>query len=114
MSKELKDLIDSVDCTNKAHSDMETIISRLTEEVQRLNFTIDEQKIIIQNQKTKLSEFKENNTPEDIFVLKDLVTNQRQDIIKKEKDIEILQQTIAEISKEFENAQTFQEENEEL
>jgi len=114
MSKELKDLIDSVDYTNKAHSDMETIISRLTEEVQRLNFTIDEQKIIIQNQKTKLSEFKENNTPEDIFVLKDLVTNQRQDIIKKEKDIEILQQTIAEISKEFENAQTFQEENEEL
>ena len=114
MSKELKDLIDSVDYTNKAHSDLETIISRLTEEVQRLNFTIDEQKIIIQNQKTKLSEFKENNVPEDIFVLKDLVTNQRQDIIKKEKDIEILQQTIAEISKEFENAQTFQEENEEL
>ena len=114
MSKELKDLIDSVDYTNKAHSDLENIINRLTEEVQRLNFTIDEQKIIIQNQKTKLSEFKENNTPEDIFVLKDLVTNQRQDIIKKEKDIEILQQTIAEISKEFENAQTFQEENEEL
>jgi chromosome segregation ATPase len=114
MSKELKDLIDSVDYTNKAHSDLENIISRLTEEVQRLNFTIDEQKIIIQNQKTKLSEFKENNVPEDIFVLKDLVSNQRQDIIKKEKDIEILQQTIAEISNEFENAQTFQEENEEL
>jgi len=114
MSKELKDLIDSVDYTNKAQSDMETIINRLTEEVQRLNFTIDEQKIIIQNQKTKLSEFKENDAPEDILLLKDLVTNQRQDIIKKEKDIEILQQTIAEISNEFENAQTFQEENEEL
>jgi chromosome segregation ATPase len=114
MSKDLKDLIDSVDYTNKAHSDLEIIISRLTEEVQRLNFTIDEQKIIIQTQKTKLSEFKENNVPEDIFVLKDLVSNQRQDIIKKEKDIEILQQTIAEISNEFENTQTFQEENEEL
>jgi hypothetical protein len=47
-------------------------------------------------------------------VLKDLITNQRQDIIKKDKDIEILQQTIADISNEFENAQTFQEENEEL
>jgi len=114
MSKDLKDLIDSVDYTNKAHSDLEIVISRLTEEVQRLNFTIDEQKIIIQNQKTKLSEFKENNVPEDIFVLKDLVSNQRQDIIKKEKDIEILQQTIAEISKEFENTQNFNEENEEL
>jgi len=114
MSKELKDLIDSVDYTNKAHSDLETIISRLKEEVQRLNFTIDEQKIIIQNQKTKLSEFKENNISEDIIVLKELVTTQRQDIIKKEKDIEILQQTIAEISKEFENTQKFQEEDEEL
>jgi len=114
MSKELKDLIDSVDYTNKAHSDLETIINRLKEEVQRLNFTIDEQKTIIQNQETNLSEFKENNIPEDIFVLKDLVTNQRQDIIKKEKDIEILQHTIAEISKEFENAEKFQEENEEL
>ncbi len=114
MSKELKDLIDSVDYTNQTHSDLETIISRLKEEVQRLNFTIDEQKTIIQNQKSKLSEFKENNIPEDIIVLKELVTNQRQEIIKKEKDIEILQQTIAEISKEFENAQNFNEDNEEL
>jgi chromosome segregation ATPase len=114
MSKDIKDLINSVDYTNKAHSDLEIVISRLTEEVQRLNFTIDEQKIIIQNQKTNLSEFKENNIPEDIIVLKDLITNQRQDIIKKDKDIEILQQTIADISNEFENAQTFQEENEEL
>lgn len=114
MSKELKDLIDSVDYTNKTHSDLETIISRLKEEVHRLSFTIDEQRKIIQNQKTKLSVFKENNIPEDVFVLKDLVTNQRQDIIKKEKDIEILQQTIAEISNEFENIQNFKEENEEL
>ena len=114
MSKELKDLIDSVDYTNKTHSDLENIISRLKEETRRLSFTIDEQKTIIQNQKTKLSEFKENNISEDIIVLKDLITNQRQDIIKKEKDIEILQQTIAEISKEFENTQKFQEENEEL
>ncbi len=89
----------------------ESIIRDLKEEVQDLNFTIDEQRAIIQNQKIELSE---RYIPEDIFMLKDLVTNQRQDIIKKEKDIEILQQTIAEISKEFENAQTFQEENEEL
>lgn len=114
MSKELKDLIDSVDYTNKAHSDLEIIIRRLTEEVQNLNFTIDEQRTIIQNQKAELSEFKESNVPEDMYVLKDLVTNQRQEIIKKEKDIEILQQTIAEISNEFENAQNFNEENEEL
>jgi hypothetical protein len=84
---------------------------RLKEEVQRLNFTVSEQKIIIQDQKSKLTE---NNVPEDITVLKDLVTEQRQDIIKKDKDIEILQQTIGDISTELENVQKFEGENEAL
>ena len=111
MSKDLKDLIDSVDSTNKKHSDLEARITYLMEEVQRLNFTVGEQKKIIQKQKSKLSE---NTIPEDITVLKDLVTEQRQDIIKKDKDIEILQQTIADISTELENLQKFEGENEEL
>jgi hypothetical protein len=111
MSKELKDSIDSVDSANQAQSDLETKIMRLKEEVQRLNFTVSEQKIIIQNQKSKQTE---NNIPEDIIVLKDLVTEQRQDIIKKDKDIEILQQTIADISTELENAQKFEGESEEI
>ncbi len=111
MSKELKDLIDSVDSANQAHSDLETMIRYLKEEVQRLNFTVSEQKQIIQNQKSKISE---NNIPKDITVLKDLVSEQRQDIIKKDKDIEILQQAIADISTELENVQKFEGENEEL
>jgi len=111
MSKELKDSIDSVDSANQAQSDLENRIMRLKEEVQRLNFTVSEQKIIIQDQKSKLTE---NNVPEDITVLKDLVTEQRQDIIKKDKDIEILQQTIADISTELENVQKFEGENEAL
>ena len=111
MSKELKDLIDSVDSANQAHSDLEDLIRHLKEEVQRLNFTVSEQKQIIQNQKSKISN---NNIPEDITVLKDLVSEQRQDIIKKDKDVEILQQTIADISTELENVQKFEGENEEL
>jgi len=111
MSKELKDLIDSVDSANQAHSDLETMIRYLKEEVQRLNFTVNEQKKIIQNQKSKISN---NNIPEDVTVLKDLVTEQRQDLIKKGKDVEILQQTIADISTELENTQKFDGENEEL
>ena len=111
MSKELKDLIDSIDSANQAHSDLETMIRYLKEEVQRLTFTVDEQKKIIQNQKTKISN---NNIPEDIAVLKELVTEQRQDLIKKDKDIEILQETIADISSELENVQKFEGEDEEL
>ncbi|MFX0074086.1 MAG: HEAT repeat domain-containing protein [Candidatus Hermodarchaeota archaeon] len=111
MSKELKDLIDSIDSANQAHSDLETMIRYLKEEVQRLTFTVNEQKKIIQNQKSKISD---NNIPEDIAVLKDLVTEQSQDLIKKDKDIEILQQTIADITTELENIQKFEGENEEL
>ena len=111
MSKELKDLIDSVDSANQAHSDLVTMIRYLKEEVQRLNFTVSEQKKIIQTQKSKTSS---SNIPEDIRVLKDLVTEQRQDMIKKDKDIEILQQTITDISSELEDDKKFEDENKEL
>ena len=114
MSKELKDLIDPVDSANQAQSDLETTIRYLKEEVQKLNFTIGEQRTIIQNQESKLSNFPNGNIPEDISVLKELVTQQRQDIIKKDKDVEILQQTISEITVELENVQKYEGENEEL
>jgi len=114
MSKELKDFIDSVDSANKAQSDLEITIRGLKEDVQRLNFTIDEQRRIIEDQKSKLSNIQSDNIPEDISVLKELVTQQRQEIIKKDKDVEILQHTIAEITVELEKVQKFEEENEEL
>jgi len=113
MSKDLKDLIDSVDSANQAQSDLETMNRELKEDVQRLNFTIDEQRRIIEDQKSKLSNFPNGNIPEDMSVLKELVTQQRQDIIKKDKDVEILQHTISEITVELENVQKY-EENEEL
>ena len=114
MSKELKDFIDSVDSANKAQSNLEITIRGLKEDVQRLNFTIDEQKRIIEDQKSKLSNIQSDNIPEDVSVLKELVTQQRQDIIKKDKDVEILQHTIAEITVELEKVQKYEEENEEL
>jgi len=47
-------------------------------------------------------------------VLKDLITQQRQEIIKKDKDIEILQQTIADITTELGNVQKYEGESKEL
>jgi DNA repair exonuclease SbcCD ATPase subunit len=111
MSKEIKDKINSIDSANQAHSELEIKIKSLKEEIHRLNFTVNEQKKIIQTQKSQIST---NNVPEDISVLKDLVTKQRQDLIKKDKDIEILQQTIADISSEFDMAQKHEDENKEL
>lgn len=114
MSKDLKDLIESIDSANKAHSDLETIIRYLKEEVQRLNFTIKEQKRIIQNQNAKLSSYEEPTIPEDIQILKDLVLTQREEIVKKDKDIEILTQTLEDVTSELENNIEYKEENEEL
>ena len=114
MSKELKDLIDSVDSANQAQSDLETTIRDLKNDMQKLNFTIGEQKQIIQSQKAKLSKNQHDTIPEDISVLKDLITQQRLELIKKDKDIEILQQTIAEITVELENVTKFEGESESL
>ncbi|MFX1406362.1 MAG: HEAT repeat domain-containing protein [Promethearchaeota archaeon] len=114
MSKDLKDLIESTNSANRAHSDLETIIKYLKEEVQKLNFTINEQKRIIQNQKLKLSNFESSTIPDDVEVLKELIVNQKEELIKKDKDIEILTQTIEDITVELEKAKNFDEEDEEI
>ncbi len=114
MNKDLKDLIDSIDTSNKTHSDLETMIKYLKEEVQRLNFTINEQKQIIQDLNLKLSKIDNTNIPEDMALLKELVHTQRQEIVKKDKDIEILQRTIEEVSLELNKMEDYEGENEEL
>jgi len=114
MSKDLKDLIESIDSTNRAHSDLERIIKYLREEVLRLTFTINEQKQIIQNQRAQLSDIEGNDLPGDVQILKEMVANQREEIIKKDKDIEILKQTLEDISNELENSKNFSAESEEI
>ena len=114
MSKELKDLIDTIDSSNRAHSEISKMIAFLKSEVERLTFTIKEQKEVIQNQSAKLSSLEENNLPRDIVVLKEMVVNQREELIKKDKDIEILKKTLEEITLELEESKQFNEENEEL
>ncbi|MFW9946670.1 MAG: HEAT repeat domain-containing protein [Candidatus Odinarchaeota archaeon] len=114
MSKELKDIIDSIDSTNRAHSDLERMIKYLREEVIRLTFTINEQKQIIQNQRAQISDIESNGLPGDVQILKEMVGNQREEIVKKDKDIEILKQTIEDISNELENSKSYSGENEEI
>ena len=114
MNKELKELIDSVDSTNRAHSDLETLVRHLKDEIQRLNFTINEQKRIIQTQNVKLSNLEKTQVPEDVQILKELVLNQRDDMKKKDKDIEILQRVVEELSMELENAKKYNDDTDEI
>ena len=94
MSRDLKDLIDSIEIKEAEKSDYEQIIDDLREKINKLNFTIDEQKLLIQEQEKKLAETKELEVPGEIQILKDMIVTQRQDIKKKDKDIEILEEKI--------------------
>ncbi|MHA1373738.1 MAG: HEAT repeat domain-containing protein [Promethearchaeota archaeon] len=114
MSRELRDLIESIDSANQAHSDLVTVIKYLKEEVQRLNVRVNEQKRIIKNQGFKISEFDDSDIPEDVLILKEMITNQREDINKRDDHVKILEQSIEELTKSLEQANNGENINEEL
>ena len=114
MSRELRDLIESIDSANQAHTDLVTVIKYLKEEVQRLNLRVNEQKRIIKNQGLKISESHDSDIPEDVLILKELITNQREDLNKKDNHIRILEQGIEELTKSLEQANNGENINEEL
>ena len=95
MTPDLKDKINSVENQDKTQSELEQTIKLLKDEISRLKFTIKEQKVLIQNQKEKT--LKKMEVPEDIEILKDIIITQRQELNKKDKDIDILEQKIEEI-----------------
>ena len=111
MSRDLKDLIDALEEKNQTQIDYEVNVRDLKEEIERLKFTVNEQKLLIQGQKEKLS--KKPVVPEDIQLLKDVTVSQRQEIKKKEKDIEILEQKLKELE-ENSDISNISEENEDL
>ena len=111
MSKDLRDIIESIDSTNKAHSDLVTMINYLKEEVQRLNLRIVEQKHIISSQGEKINDFENSQTSEDLEVLKEMIIMQREELSKKDEDIRFLENNIEELTKELED-QSQKDENE--
>jgi len=109
MRKDLKKLIDSIDSIEEKEtstSDYEQEIKHLKDEVRKLGFTISEQKKLIREQENKLLKSEDIDIPGDIQILKDMLISQRQDLKKKEKDIEILEQRIEELKEELNKSKT--------
>jgi len=102
MTKDIKNLIDTVEEENKVRVGFEQTIDVLKEKINRLNFTIKEQKLLIEDQKGKLLEFEEK-TPENVKELKDTIAIQKQDLVKRYKDINTLNQQIKELTTQLEN-----------
>ncbi|MFX1238035.1 MAG: HEAT repeat domain-containing protein [Promethearchaeota archaeon] len=93
MEKDLKGMIDVIDQGNKTQSMLERKIETLKEEINRLKFTIQEQKLLIQSLKDNEKD-DDLGVNDDIHLLKEMIFTQRQDILKKDRDIEILKQKV--------------------
>ncbi|MHA1987767.1 MAG: HEAT repeat domain-containing protein [Promethearchaeota archaeon] len=91
MSKDFKDLINSVEKDTKTHAELEATINSLTEEINRLKAIISEQNSLIHNQ-TGSSTL--STVPGEIDILKDLINSQRQELTKKDESIEKLHDQI--------------------
>ncbi|MBY9005210.1 MAG: HEAT repeat domain-containing protein [Candidatus Lokiarchaeota archaeon] len=100
MNQNTKDLIDIAEEKNKIHTQYETVISSLREEINRLKNIIKEQNIVIETQKVK-SIVKKDDIPSDIKILKDLIISQREELVEKDKEILFLREQIEKSDTKF-------------
>ena len=93
MDQNIKDLIDIVEEKNQIHTQYEKTIESLREEINRLKYTIKDQRILIESQKTKIP-VKEDDIPSDIKILKDLILSQRVELVEKDKELTFLKEQV--------------------
>lgn len=100
MSKDLKDLIDTVEKDTQSEAELEKTIHSLKEEINRLEFTVKEQKILIENLKSQMKDeqIEKSELPSEINVLKDMITSQRQELNQKDDEIDKLHEKIDELA----------------
>jgi hypothetical protein len=97
MSKDLKDIINTVEEETKSHAELEAIINSLHEEINQLNGIINEQKRLI-NEQSDSTTFDVSSIPSEVDILKDLVISQRQKLVKKDETNERLNDKIDELT----------------
>ena len=100
MSKDLKDLINTVEKESQSQAELEKTIHSLKEEINRLEFTVKEQKILIENLKSQMKDeqIEKSELPSEIDVLKDMITSQRQELYQKDDEIDKLHEKIDELA----------------
>lgn len=91
MSKDFKDLIDTVEKETKSHAELEATINSLNEEINRLKVVISEQSEMIDDQPGLSTS---STVPGEIDILKDLINSQRQELIKRDESNEKLHDQI--------------------
>ncbi|MFW9973043.1 MAG: HEAT repeat domain-containing protein [Candidatus Odinarchaeota archaeon] len=109
MSKDLKDLIDTVEKDSKTQAELEQIIQSLKEEKNRLEFTVNEQKLLIENLKSQMKheEIEQAELPSEIDVLKDIILSQRKELEEKDNLIYKLNDKLLITNTRHENSESF-------
>ncbi len=107
MSKELKDLINSVEKETKSQAELEQIIQSLKEELNRLEFTVNEQKLLIENLQDQMKddELEQVKLPSEIELLKDIIITQRKELGEKDNLIDNLNNKIMDFDTKFEGSE---------
>ncbi|MFX0028034.1 MAG: hypothetical protein ACFE8B_02400 [Candidatus Hermodarchaeota archaeon] len=100
MSKDLRDVLDGIESSEKQTAILQSKVDKLTALVERQKRVISEQEAIIEEQKTKIS--KMSDIPEDILELKELIGAQRQQLNEKELELEYAKGEVAQSQKEME------------
>ncbi len=99
MSENLKDLIDKAEEEESNRAELEKIIEKLNNEINRLNAQLEEQ-----NSRTELSDkvtADSINESEEITILKNMVSSQRKELAQKDYESEILQKKFDDINLEL-------------
>ncbi len=100
MSKDLRDVLDGIESSEKKTAILQSKVDKLTALVERQKRVVGEQETIIDDQKAKIS--KMSDIPEDILELKVLIGAQRQQLNEKELELEYAKGEIAQSQKELE------------
>lgn len=100
MSKDLKDVLDNIESSEKQTAILQSKVDKLTALVGRQKKIVSEQEAIIEEQKAKIS--KMSDIPEDILELKELIGVQRQQLNEIELELEYSKAEVAQAQKELE------------
>jgi len=103
MSKDLKDIINTVEKETKSEAELEATINSLNEEINRLKTVIKEQNMIINEQSDSIA-MDVGNIPSEDDILKEIIISQRQALIKKDESNEKLHDQIDELIIKLENS----------
>jgi chromosome segregation ATPase len=101
MSKDLKDLIDMAEEDEKTRAQLEENVETLKREIVKLNKKLKEKTTLVKIDSVKPAE--EVQESEEVNILKSLIDSQKQELARKIRETEVLQQKMEEMNLELEN-----------